>query len=171
MHSKTVCIHALSRRLLFPSVSVAILCILATSCTLNGSANHEAEDAARHWAEAYFNCNYHEAEHYCTEESGKWLRFAASNTTADALKLLEGQDTEVRIDGCSVADDTTAFVTFYVKNYLKPVAVGEAAEIAKEGFFLEHLVCRNGHWKIKMEGLPRSIKKEDPPQNEMQSRD
>ena len=55
--------------------------LLLTGCGEATESDDAARQVAQAWGDAYFNCDYHEAEQYVTEESGKWLRFAASNTT------------------------------------------------------------------------------------------
>ena len=132
------------------------LTIMLTGCSLNGAGGGEAEETARLWADAYFKCDFHEAERYSTAESGRWLRFAASNTTEKALQLLQEKTTEVSIDGFAAANDTAGTATVRVSNYLKPVAIGEEPQTEEDGEFLLIMVKRDGRWKVKMEGLPRS---------------
>ena len=70
---------------------------LMTGCSLVLTDDNEAMDVAARWAEAYFNYDFHEAEQYVTPESGRWLRFAASNTTEHDLQLAQ-EDGEAIVD-------------------------------------------------------------------------
>ena len=132
--------------------------VLMASCNLGFEGDDAALNAATDWAEAYFNCDFHEAADYATAESGKWLRFAASNTTEQDLQILQGKATATADDNFTVANDTLRIVTLHVRNFLKPVVVGAAAELQEEGTFLVTVVKRDGKWKVRMEGLPRSEK-------------
>lgn len=132
---------------------------LFTSCDIGINGDEAAQKAAVAWADAYFNCDFHEAEEYSTAESGKWLRFAASNVTEQDLQLLRERNAVVEADEYfPEANDTLRVVRLTVRNYLAPKALGEASQLADVGHFNVTVVKRNDHWKVKMEGLPRSEK-------------
>lgn len=132
--------------------------VMMTGCTLGFEGDNAALDVATDWAEAYFNCDYHEAADYATAESERWLRFAASNTTEQDLQTIQGKATATADDYFTVANDTLRIVTLHVKNFLKPAAAGSTAQLQEDGTFLVTVVKRNGKWKVRMEGLPRSEK-------------
>ena len=108
--------------------------ITMASCNAGFEGDDAALKVATDWADAYFNCDFHEAATFATPESDKWLRFAASNTTEQDLQTLEGKAT-------ATADD-----------YFSP------AQIQEEGTFLITVVKRDGKWKVRMEDLPQSEK-------------
>jgi hypothetical protein len=141
-------------RQLFLLLSVAIM----ASCNIGQEGDDVALSVAADWADAYFNCDFHEAASYATAESEQWLRFAASNTTEQDLQTVKGGATATADDYFTVANDTLRVVTLHVRNFLKPVAVGEPAQLQEEGTFLVTVVKRDGKWKVRMEGLPRSEK-------------
>ncbi len=132
--------------------------VMMAGCSQNSGGNGAAMEVAANWADAYFNCDFHEAAEYATPESGKWLRFAASNTTEQDLQTIEGKATATADDYFTVANDTLRVVTLHVSNFLKPSAVGSQAQLQEEGTFLVTVVKRDGRWKVRMEGLPRSEK-------------
>ena len=132
--------------------------VMMTGCNLGFEGDDAALDVATNWAEAYFNCDYHEAASYATAESDKWLRFAASNTTEQDLQTLEGKATATADEYYTEANDTLRIVTLHVRNFLKPVAVGAPAQLQEEGTFLVTVVKRDGKWQVRMEDLPRSEK-------------
>ena len=109
--------------------------------------------------DAYFNCDFKDASGYVTPESQKWLQYAASNTTAEELKLLQkAGGAQVTVDdGFDEANDTMRLVTLNVTNSLKPSAQGKA-ELVKDGTFKVVVVKREAGWQIRMAGLPRSEK-------------
>lgn len=134
--------------------------ILMAGCNQGVSGDQEAKDNAEEWADAYFNCDYMDAKEYVTQESQKWLEFAASNTTEQDMKLLqEAGGAHVTVgEVFDEANDTMRLVTLMVTNYLKPVALGKAPELEKEGTFKVAVVKRADGWQVRMEGLPRSEK-------------
>ena len=132
--------------------------ITMASCNVGIESDDAALDVAANWADAYFNCDFHEAANYATPESDKWLRFAASNTTEQDLQTLEGKATATADEYFTEANDTLRVVTLHVRNFLKPVAVGAPAQLQEEGTFLVTVVKRDGKWKVRMEGLPQSEK-------------
>lgn len=132
--------------------------ITMASCNVGIEGDDAALDVAANWADAYFNCDFHEAANYATPESDKWLRFAASNTTEQDLQTLEGKATATADEYFTEANDTLRVVTLHVRNFLKPVAVGTPAQLQEEGTFLVTVVKRDGKWKVRMEGLPQSEK-------------
>ena len=132
--------------------------VFIASCSFSPDGDDAALEVATDWAEAYFNCDFHDAAEYATEESGKWLRFAASNTTEQDLQTIAGKATATADDYFTVANDTLRVVTLHVRNFLKPVALGSPAQLQEEGTFLVTVVKRDGKWKVRMEDLPRSEK-------------
>lgn len=128
------------------------------SCNIGQEGDDVALNVATDWADAYFNCDFHEAASYATAESERWLRFAASNTTEQDLQTVKGGATADADDYFTAANDTLRVVTLHVRDFLKPVAVGEPAQLQEEGTFLVTVVKRDGKWKVRMEGLPRSEK-------------
>ena len=133
---------------------------LMASCDMGQDGNEAVHETAETWAEAYFNCDYVQAGKYATAESDKWLRFAASNTTAQDLELLNERHAVVASDDdVSFSDDTLCIVTLRVNHYLKPSMLGEpSVQADEEGVFYVTMVKRDGRWQVRMEGLPRSEK-------------
>ena len=132
--------------------------LLLTSCELAEPDDDAARDAAVRWADAYFNCDFHEAAEYATDESLPWLRFAASNTTEHDLQALqdEGGARVSADEGVLAANDTLRVIRLTVNHFLAPVAIGQEPHLADEALFEVTLVLRDNHWKVRMEGLPRS---------------
>ena len=122
------------------------------------TGDQQARNAAEDWADAYFNCDFKDASGYVTPESQKWLQFAASNTTAEDLKLIQeaGGAKVTASEGFDEANDTMRLVTLTVTNYL--TAQQQTSVLAKEGIFKVVVVKRNEDWQVRMAGLPRSEK-------------
>ena len=133
--------------------------LMLAECDGGMDGDQQAREAAGDWADAYFNCDFKDASGYVTTESQKWLQYAASNTSAEELKLLqEAGGTQVSVDdGFDEANDTMRLVTLNVTNSLKPSAQGKA-ELVKDGTFKVVVVKREAGWQIRMAGLPRSEK-------------
>ena len=128
------------------------------SCNMIGSNDDAAMEVAVCWADAYFNCDYAEAQKLSTAESEQWLRFAASNTSERDLQLLHERPAIVESHQYyTVANDTMCVVELQVNNCLAPTAPGEdARQEEASGTYLLTVVKRNGNWKVRMEGLPQS---------------
>ena len=133
--------------------------ILLAGCDVGMDGVQQARKSAGDWADAYFNCDFKDASGYVTTESQKWLQYAASNTSAEELKLLqEAGGAQVSVDdGFDEANDTMRLVTLNVTNSLKPSAQGKA-ELVKDGTFKVVVVKREAGWQVRMAGLPRSGK-------------
>lgn len=133
--------------------------ILLAGCDGGMDGDQQARESAGDWADAYFNCDFKDASEYVTPESQKWLQYAASNTSADELKLLqEAGDAQVTVDdGFDEANDTMRLVTLYVTNSLKPSVQGKA-ELVKDGTFKVMVVKCEVGWQVRMAGLPRNEK-------------
>ena len=135
-----------------------VAAILLAGCDGGMTGDQQARNAAEDWADAYFNCDFKDASGYVTPESQKWLQFAASNTTAEDLKLIqEASGAKVTAsEGFDEANDTMRLVTLTVTNYL--TAQQQTSVLAKEGIFKVVVVKRNEDWQVRMAGLPRSEK-------------
>jgi hypothetical protein len=132
---------------------------LLGGCSLTNGHDREAAEAAVGWAEAYFNYDFHKAEEYTTPESGKWLKFAASNTTEHDLQLVQqnenGATAEVE-DFFPEANDTLRMVLLKVNNFVSSTLPATSAQLVDEGLFQVTTVLRDGKWQVRMAGLPRS---------------
>jgi hypothetical protein len=138
---------------------VMALTVLMSGCSMIQSDDNQATEAAVAWGEAFFNCDFHEAEQYCTPESGRWLQFAASNTTQHDLDLLARQGATVQAtDYFPEANDTLRVVELRVSHALKPSAPGAEAQQVDEALYHVVVVNRSGSWQVRMAGLPRSEK-------------
>lgn len=132
-------------------LSTIAACLLLVACN-NGGNKYDSDimEAADCFAAAYFNYDFKDARKYCTIESEKWLRFAASNIIDDDIELLraknEGATHEVT-DVCC-ASDTVATVRLTVKNFLKRDTIGRPGRIVNKDFFSVRLVCRNEEWLV-----------------------
>ena len=133
--------------------------ILIAGCDAGMTGDQQARNAVEDWADAYFNCDFKDAKEYVTEESQKWLQFAASNTTEQDLKLLqEAGGAQIAVsDDFEEANDTMRLVTLTVSNCLTAKSA-----LSKEATFKVRVVKHEAGWQVRMEGLP---------QNGMQSRD
>ena len=133
--------------------------ILLAGCDGGMDGDQQARESAGDWADAYFNCDYKDASGYVTPESQKWLQYAASNTTAEELKVLkDAGGAQVAVEELfDEANDTMRLVTLYVTNSLKPSVQGKA-ELVKDGTFKVMVVKREVGWQVRMAGLPRNEK-------------
>ena len=136
-------------------------CLIALTALQLACAGDSATDAARaaagEWADSYFNCDYVRAASHSTAESERWLRLAASNTSQAKLDLLNERPAECEVRRVDLSGDTLAIATVVVSDYVPPTLLGDTPRrSAAEGTFYVRLVMRDGAWKVRMEGLPRS---------------
>ena len=75
---------------------------IMAGCSVGNDGDQQAQNVAGAWADAYFNCDFKDASGYVTTESQKWLQYAASNTSAEELKLLH--EHPLNINSASVED-------------------------------------------------------------------
>jgi len=134
--------------------------LLLAGCQVFGDGEREAGKIARQWAEAYFNYDFREATRFVTPESEKWLHFAASNVTEQDIEILNATDERatINVGDYYVGTDTTGMISVTVNNFLSMDSIGHAGSRHESEVFILEVVKRNGHWKIRMAGLPRSEK-------------
>ena len=135
-----------------------VTAILMAGCDIGMDGDQQAKNVAGDWADAYFNCDYKDASEYVTPESQKWLQYAASNTTAEELKLLkEAGGAQVSVsDAFDEANDTMRLVTLNVTNVL--TTQQQTSVLTKDVTFKVMVVKHDGDWKVRMAGLPQSGK-------------
>lgn len=133
----------------------ALLPLLFAACN---SILYTEEDRMRNninnFASAYFNWQYKEALPFCTPESERWLRFAASNVTQEDVDLLRAQQEGAshKIDSINYdKGDTTATAYITVKNFLQADSIDTPAHMVKRARICIPLVLRNKKWLVKME--------------------
>lgn len=145
------------------SLLVCPFLLLATGfgCGSGNSDRDKAEAAASSFAQAYFNYNFDEAAKYCTQDSRRWLSFAASNIYEADIEVLRNMDTGATAEVTDMDfsdDDSTAVATVEVANFMQRDTIGKAGRVIDAAVFALTLVRRDGVWKVRMASLPRSEK-------------
>lgn len=144
----------------FRHVSLLVATILfATSCGDGGSDQSDAEDVAVCFGKAYFNYEFKNASQYCTPESERWLKFAASNVTEKDVEVLRGMDTGAEVESSDVNyadDDSTATVCVTVHDVMMRDTIGGDGHVVDEAHYIIPLVKQGDIWLVKMEGLLRN---------------
>ncbi len=140
---------------------VCPLLLLAAGFGCGNADRDDAEAAALAFAQAYFNYNFDEAAKFCTQDSHRWLAFAASNVYGADIEVLRNMDTGATVN---VADmdfsdgDSAAVATVEVFGFMQRDTIGRAGRVVEEGVFTLSLVRSGGQWKVRMAGLPRNGK-------------
>ena len=137
-----------------------VVAILAACSDGNASLDEKASGAATDFAKAYFNYDFKRALDLTTPESAKWISFAASNITQEDIDVLNTREKEasVELTDCRMVNDSTCETLLTVSNYMATDSIGRPGIIKEEGMFRLKVVNRDGKWKVRMEGLPRSEK-------------
>ena len=138
------------------------LSFLMTGCQLqDGSGTSDADKALTSWADAYFNFNYEKALEYMTPESGRWIRFAASNITEQDVAFIKEQNpqTQIEIVNSQLSEaDTVCNANIHVSHFIQLGFSAQDNQVVDGADFQIQLVKRNGNWLVRTEGLPRSGK-------------
>ena len=82
---------------------IAVACMTASIFSLSGCEPHEgSEDQLKadvdSFANNYFNWHFPKAVKYCTQESERWLRYAASNVNETDVELLRQKPEDASIE-------------------------------------------------------------------------
>ena len=141
---------------------IAVACMTASIFSLSGCEPHEgSEDQLKadvdSFANNYFNWHFQKAVKYCTQESERWLRYAASNVNETDVELLrqKPEDASIEITDIDFGDDeTSATVTLTVHNFLQMDSIGQDPQPIEQADFQLPMCMEKGLWKIKLEKLP-----------------
>lgn len=150
------------RTIIIRHILTVLACPLAAvvmGCASGDKDREEAEAAALAFANAYFNYDFDEAAKFCTEDSRRWLAFAASNVYGADVEVLRNMDTGATADVTDVDfsdGDSTAVATVEVANFMQRDTIGKAGRVIDEAEFALTLVRSDGRWKVRMASLPRS---------------
>ena len=133
-----------------------VTAILMAGCDAGLNSDQQAREVAGKWADAYFNCDFKDADNYVTPESRKWLQYAASNTTEQELNMLqEAGGAQVTVsETATEGNDTLKTFRLTVANCLG--TTHETAALVKERTFMVTVVRRTTDWQVRMAGLPQS---------------
>lgn len=135
--------------------------ILTCSCASEDDNIKDIQNVADDFATSYFNYDFKKSRKYCTEESDKWIRFAASNVDKKDIETLRAQaeGASHSIGEIIVINDTSATACITVHNVLVIDTIGVPGHIENNAEYVIPLVNRNGKWLVKMEGLPQNEKR------------
>lgn len=146
-------------------LSLFSLCLLVASL---GACRHQDDEAqlketVDSFATNYYNWRFEAAKAYCTPESGRWLRYAASQVHQEDVDVLkaQAQGAKYEIQDIAYADnDTTATISISVRDFLRMDTIGTVAHLTKEAAYTFTAVRRNEKWKVALSSLPRALKEQ-----------
>ncbi len=143
----------------FPLLLLPVLSAGWASCSHAGGSEEQLKEYCDSFATYYYNWHFGEALRFCTPSSEPWLRFAATGATQEDVDALRAKETDASIEIEDVETqegDTVAVVTLTVHDFLQMDSIGQAAHPVKEATVRLPMVLHEGVWKVRMEGLPRS---------------
>ncbi|SNU11702.1 hypothetical protein SAMN06298210_11312 [Prevotellaceae bacterium KH2P17] len=148
------------------ALSLFAFCLLAASL---GACHHQDDEVllketADSFATNYYNWRFEAAKAYCTPESGRWLRYAASQVHQEDVDVLkaQAQGAKCEIQDIAYADnDTTATVNISVRDFLRMDTIGTVAHLTDEASYTLTAVRRNEKWKVALSSLPRALKEQE----------
>jgi hypothetical protein len=126
------------------------------SCNHKGSED-QLKKTTDSFSTNYFNWHFKEALPYVTDDSHKWLRYAASQVhqaDIDILRNME-QGATHEIGDIEFVSDSVAYVLVNVNNFLSIDTIGTEGHIVDQATFRFKAVYFNNEWKIKLNSLPR----------------
>ena len=146
---------------LFRSFFILAACIVG-SVTFYGCHPHEGSESqlkedVDSFATYYYNWHFEKAVKYCTPESEKWLRYAASNVHSADIDLLHAkqEDATIEIGDIDFMDDeVNATVKVCVKNFLQMDTIGKSAHLVKEATFVLPMAVHGDKWKVDLDRMP-----------------
>ena len=135
------------------------LVFLTAGCQLQEDDEMSAIDkAVSNWAECFFNFDYKGALEYTTPESGKWIRFAASNITQSDIDFIQEHDNKVSInvvDHYLTAGDTASTARIRASDFVRLDLIDHNNTVVDQAEFQLNLVKRKGEWMVDLKGLPQ----------------
>ena len=136
---------------------------LTYSCDhLPTSRGSQAENVVDSFCQTYFHYQFERAMAFTTDESHKWLVYAASNVHQEDVDIIRSQEMGPSIDVDEVVTpekDTIGYALVTVDNHLVMDTIGTVGHLQNNIQYRLDLVKRGGKWKIKLEGLPREEKR------------
>ena len=145
-----------------PIIMVGIIAFAVFSACGHPGDKKQMEEYTDSFAIHYFNWQFKKAIPYCTQESEKWLRYAASNVHQEDVDALRGMEQGAQTEVGDIQfgnDDSMATVKITVKNYLRMDTIGKMGHVvAGDSHFTLPLVYHNMKWKIHLTRLPKPDK-------------
>jgi len=122
----------------------------------------EMNDCAVQFADSYFNYKFAEALKQCSSESEKWIRFVASNVSADDIHTLNAREKPAKAEAVEshFVNDTIGTVALKVHNYLSSDSIGVYGKIVNSAYFQLDMKKAGGRWRVVLSSLPRRLKHE-----------
>ena len=103
--------------------------------------------------------HFEKALRYCTPESEKWLRFAASNVhqaDVDSLRA-KYEDAQIELGDIEWQDnDSLASIEITVSDFLQMDTIGKVARLTEKANFCLPMVKKDGRWMVRMGSPLRS---------------
>ncbi len=149
------------RKLFHRGIPVLATTIGLTSVTLLSCQPHEGSEQQLtedidSFATYYYNWHFEKAVKFCTPESEKWLRYAASNVKQADIDLLHNkpEDAAVSIENIDYPDEKNAIVSISVSNFLQMDTIGKVAHIKESTTIQLPMTLHDGKWKVALSKLP-----------------
>lgn len=140
---------------LFCVMGAGLFC--ASGCQMHEGSESQLKEDADSFATYYYNWHFEKAAKYCSSESEKWMRYAASNVHPADIDLLHNkpQDATIEIQEVSFGDDeVSAVVCLEVKDFYRTDTIGKEAHLVKQAAIQLPMTFHDGLWKVALKELP-----------------
>lgn len=136
-----------------------MMMMAGSSCKHELSEEEQLRTDADSFAVNYYNWHFEKALRYCTPESEKWLRFAASNVHQADVDLLRAKNEDAQIELGDIEwqdNDSLATIEIKVSDFLQMDTIGKVARLTEKANFCLPMVKRDGRWMVRMGSPLRS---------------
>ena len=131
--------------------------VAVTGCHPHKGSEDQLRADVDSFATLYYNWHFPKAAKYCTPESERWLRYAASNVHEGDIEQLRKKTEDATFEITNVIfsdDEVSAVVTLMVKNFLQMDTIGQEAHLIPRAEFQLPMELHGDNWKVKLERLP-----------------
>lgn len=113
----------------------------------------------------FFNWRLDHAVKFCTPESEKWLKFAASQVQRNDIEQMKNLPDNFAYTYSIRQGDpkgSAAEVALNVENFFVLDTIGKPGRVKNNATYILQLVKQGKTWKVKLNGLPRMDKNQQP---------
>ncbi len=142
----------------FRNVGISMAAMLALiACSTKETEKIEQKAIA--FASAYYNFRFNNALALCTQESGKWIKFHASNVRQTDIDTYNNMpdSAQCAIAEVSLDDDSTAIVLVDVRNYVLTDSIYRKGEIGRNAQVKLKMKKKAGKWRVCLDSMPNAI--------------
>lgn len=131
--------------------------LLLVSCTTEET--EQIEKKATAFASAYYNFRFNNALALCTPESGKWIRYQASNVRQTDIDTYNNMadSAQCTIADVSFDDDSTATVLVDVRNYVVTDSIYRKGNVGDKAQVTLKMKKKANKWLVSLDSVLKTV--------------